>query len=231
VELTADSIYEQLMEHGRHVERERAWLLNFYIAVLAGFIYGLLEGRFTEETLRLASLTLAVFSLVALIATIKLDAEYANILRMIESRFGPGLKPVSRVWYRPLFSVGAWASAFYGAMFASFLMLFCFKMIPKVLDSLPLLIYSGAVAFCSRHGVAAHVRQAPRRIYLTWSRLFVLYFSCAILYAVFYILYPVFYLAPPLMHLIISMVLLIVMIVAVWWAYDDDIVDELSPGL
>jgi len=41
--LTADSVYEQLMEHGRHVERERAWLLNFYIAILGGLIYGLLR--------------------------------------------------------------------------------------------------------------------------------------------------------------------------------------------
>jgi len=221
VPLSDDAIYKQLMEHGRHVERERAWLLNFYIAVLAGFIYGFLEGRFAEETLRLASLILAIFSLVALIATIKLDAEYANILLIIERRFGPRLKPISRVWYRPLLSVGAWTSAFYGTMFVSFLMLFYFKTIPKVLDSLPLLIYSGAIAFCSRHGITEHVRQAPRRIYLIWLRLFVLYFFFATLYAVFYILYPVFYLASLLVHLIISTALLIVMVVAVWWAYED----------
>ena len=210
------TVYEQLMEHGRHVERERAWLLNFYIAVLAGFIYGLLRGRFTEETIRLASLILAIFSLVALIATIKLDAEYANILRMIESYFGPGLKPVSRVWYRPLFSVGAWTSAFYGAMLALFLTLFFSETTPKILDSLPLLMYSGAFAFCSRHGITGHVGQVLRRRYLIW-------FPFAALYFLFAILYPVFCLVPLLVHFMIFTALLAAMIIAVLWAYDDTV--------
>ena len=213
--LSDDAIYKQLMEHGRHVERERAWLLNFYIAVLAGFIYGLLEGRFTEETLRLASLVLAIFSLVALIATIKLDAEYANILHIIERRFEPGLKPVSRVRYRPLFSVGAWASAFYGAMLALFLTLFFLRNYPKALDLLPLLMYSGAVTFCLRHGITGHVGRVPRRRYQIWFPFAALYFLFAILYIL------VLHLALLLVHLMIFIALLVAMIIAVLRAYDD----------
>ena len=235
MELTADSIYEQLMEHGRHVERERAWLLNFYIAVLAGFIYGLLEGRFTEETLRLASLTLAVFSLVALIATIKLDAEYANILRMIESRFGPGLKPVSRVWYRPLFSVGAWTSAFYGAMLALFLMLFFSGMVPKLLDSLPLLACSGAVTFCFRHVITEHVRRKTLKnrvfrvlrpsipVWIIWLAFLILYLIPLAIWSLTFIIHVIYCVIHKIYWIEAWFILVtLAMIIVIWCVYRED---------
>ena len=214
MQLSDDTIYKQLIEHGRHVERERAWLLNFYIAVLAGFIYGLLRGRFTEETLRFVSLVLAIFSLVALIATIKLDAEYTNILRMIESRFEPGLKPVSRVWYRPLFSVGAWTSAFYGAMLALFLMLFFSGMVPKLLDSLPLLACSGAVTFCFRHVITEHVRRKTIPIWIIWLVFLILYLIPLAIWSLTFIIHAIYY--------VVFIVITLAMIIVIRYVYREE---------
>jgi len=162
------------MEHGRHVERERAWLLNFYILVLAAVIYGLSESHGIE--LPIAFIILSMFSIVALIATIKLDAEYAHILRLIEDLIPDAPLPVSRTWYRPFLSVGSWTSFFYGFMFALFIS-FVFKglHIPTTPLHVAWLTFSGMGAFCLRHAVTEHTRQKSSWcIWLVLSVIFIL---------------------------------------------------------
>ena len=83
--MSLDTAYEQLMKHGRHVERERAWLLNFYIIVLSGFIHGLLEGHFTQETFRLASLIFAIFLIKEGERSGRLTSSLENIIKPISS--------------------------------------------------------------------------------------------------------------------------------------------------
>jgi len=41
--MSLDTAYEQPVEHGRHVECERAWLLNLYIIVLVVSLVGFLK--------------------------------------------------------------------------------------------------------------------------------------------------------------------------------------------
>ena len=144
------------MEHGRHLERERAWLLNFYMIVLGAFINGLLRGKFSKEVLKLVSIILAGFSFIALATTLKLNAEYSNIINTVKCYLHISHLPViGNKIYRYLFECGPWISAFYEAMAYLFLKPSSWLHLSWGLISFTFI--SGAVAYCLSQAITRHI--------------------------------------------------------------------------
>jgi len=80
------TILEQNWLHARHIENERLWFTNIYAIIVAGMIGILSINGFVNSSLMmtLLSIFLIYLSLLGIIATYKLSAEFHNHMNKIE---------------------------------------------------------------------------------------------------------------------------------------------------